>query len=126
MLLPLILKRMKYLHTNQHRALFSPFLRSRNVQAAAMVLRPGQSSSERKENEHPRAEQWLFVIRGRGRAKVGSRSVDIQAGSLLLIEKGERHQITCTGQTPLRTINFYCPPAYDDEGEVLPSAQGQK
>jgi oxalate decarboxylase/phosphoglucose isomerase-like protein (cupin superfamily) len=35
-----------------------------------------------------------------------------------LIEKNEAHQIQNTGHEALRTINFYCPPAYTLVGEV--------
>jgi hypothetical protein len=43
--------------------------------------------------------------------------------ALLLIEKGEPHQIINTG-APLVTINFYSPPAYRKNGELLRSNEG--
>jgi mannose-6-phosphate isomerase-like protein (cupin superfamily) len=36
-----------------------------------------------------------------------------------LIEKGEPHQITNTGEVPLVTLNLYAPPAYDKQGDPL-------
>ena len=48
----------------------------------------------------------------------------LQAGSLLVIEHGEAHEIRCTGEEPLRTVNFYSPPAYDGDGEELPAGKG--
>ena len=83
-----------------------------------MTLKPGQSTSEEPENEHPRCEQWLFVLRGTGRAVVGKRRVALKADSLLLIEKGEAHQISNTGRSPLVTLNFYAPPAYTKSGDL--------
>ncbi len=109
---------MKLINTSSARGLLVPLLASRGVQAAKMVLRPGESSSDEPENEHPKSEQWLLVISGRGKARVGRRTLQLKAGSLLLIEKGESHQITCMGRKPLVTLNFYAPPAYGDEGEV--------
>jgi hypothetical protein len=47
------------------------------------------------------------------------RRVKIGQHSLLLIVKGELHQIRNTGRGKLRTINFYAPPAYDEEGQPL-------
>ena len=44
----------------------------------------------------------------------------LRAGVLLLIEKGDEHEILNTGRTPLRTLNIYVPPAYDRRGEPLP------
>src|SRR5687768_8506421 len=96
------------------------------VQAAMMVLRPGQSSSDRPENEHPGAEQWLYVVSGGGRAKVGRRSVKLAAGSLLLVEKYEAHQITNTGDESMVTLNFYAPPAYGGDGEIKASVKKKR
>jgi mannose-6-phosphate isomerase-like protein (cupin superfamily) len=47
------------------------------------------------------------------------RRVKLETGSLLIIEKGEIHQIFNSGKRSLRTINFYTPPAYDDKGEPV-------
>jgi mannose-6-phosphate isomerase-like protein (cupin superfamily) len=115
---------MKKIEAGSRRRLFQPLLFSNALQAATMTLKPGQSSSEKKENEHARSEQWLVVLSGRGIARVGSHSVQLKRGTLLLIEKGEPHQITNTGSRSLFTINFYAPPAYSADGNVLRSASG--
>ena len=83
-----------------------------------MVLPPGRSTGE-PQNEHPASEQWLFVISGAGRARVKGRRVGLRENSLLLIEKGEIHQITNSGRRPLVTLNFYAPPAYTPDGEPI-------
>src|SRR5438270_307344 len=114
---------MKHIDTTKHKGMFKPLLESRSVQAAMMVLKAGESSSGEPENEHPAAEQWLFVIAGTGRATVGARSLRLKAGSLLLIEKGEPHRITNTGRRELVTINFYAPSAYSRDGEVKPAVK---
>ena len=110
---------MKLFSTTSRRAEFNILHASRSAQAAMMTLQPGGSSSEKPENEHPFAEQWLFVISGTGRAKSRWRTLSLRTGSLLLIEKREPHQILNTGRRPLVTINFYVPPAYDSRGDVL-------
>jgi mannose-6-phosphate isomerase-like protein (cupin superfamily) len=114
---------MKHIKTTGKRAMFSPLFASQSVQAATMTLKPGQSSSDEPENEHPRAEQWLYVVSGSGKARVGERSLRISAGSLLVIEKVEKHKITATGEKPLVTVNFYAPPAYTADGEVRASVK---
>src|SRR5205809_1110970 len=98
---------MQHIQTRSARGLFKVLTSTRSAQAAMMTLRPGQSSSDEPENEHPRAEQWLFVVAGTGRAIVGRRHVTLREGSLLLIEKGEPHQITNTGRKALVTFNVY-------------------
>ena len=88
-----------------------------DAQAAIMTLRPGQETGE-IQNEHPKAEQWLFVISGDGQAIVGRRTLRLKERSLLLIPKREAHQIKNTSKRPMITLNFYAPPAYTKHGEV--------
>ena len=101
---------------------FRPLFTVRGVQAAQMVIAPGDSEGG-PGNAHRGTDQWLYVVSGTGTAIVdGARRV-LRAGSLLVIERGERHEIRNTGRTPLKTVNFYAPPAYDDDGEPLPAAR---
>jgi mannose-6-phosphate isomerase-like protein (cupin superfamily) len=109
---------MRHINTGTKRSLFTVLHATRDAEAAMMTLKPGQSTSDQPENEHPRCEQWLFVVAGAGRAVVGKRRVALKANSLLLIEKGEAHQITNTGKSPLVTLNFYAPPAYTKAGDL--------
>jgi mannose-6-phosphate isomerase-like protein (cupin superfamily) len=115
---------MRHMHIGSHRAFFRVLTSSDSAQAAVMVLNPGQATGE-KQNEHPRAEQWLYVISGGGRARVGRRSVKLKEGSLLLVEQNEEHQVENTGRKkPLVTLNFYVPPAYQRDGDVRLRAKG--
>lgn len=88
----------------------------RLAQAAEMVLAPGDSEGG-PDNRHRGADQWLFVVSGSGVASVAGRRVPLKAGTLLVIEKGERHEVRNTGRTLLKTLNFYYPPAFDAEGD---------
>lgn len=98
---------------------FRVALGNRRSQAAEMVLEPGKAEGD-PGNRHRGADQWLFVKEGRGVATVNGRRYALRAGSLMLIEAGERHEVRAVGREPLRTLNFYVPPAYDREGEELP------
>ena len=92
----------------------------RGVQAAEMVIPPGEKEGG-PDNRHMGADQWVFVIAGTGVVVVeGSRRI-LRPGSLLIIERGERHEVRNTGRTLLKTINFYSPPAYTHAG-VLKNA----
>ena len=102
---------------------FAVLLTVRGVQAAEMVLEPGASTGG-PDNRHAGADQWLFVVSGKGVATVGGKHQPLRAGSLLVIERGETHEIRCSGDEPLRTVNFYSPPAYHDDGEELPAGEG--
>ena len=84
-----------------------------------MVLAPGDAEGG-SDNRHRGADQWLFVLSGTGEAVVGRKRHRLAKGSLLLIEKKEKHQIKNTGRALLRTLNFYVPPAYRRDGNPLP------
>jgi mannose-6-phosphate isomerase-like protein (cupin superfamily) len=92
---------------------------NRASQAAEMVLAPGDAEGDAG-NRHRGADQWLFVLSGSGQATVNRRRHKLRAGSLVFIERRERHEIKNTGRTPLRTLNFYAPPAYRKDGNPLP------
>ena len=92
---------------------------NRRSQAASMTLGPGNCEGG-PDNRHRGADQWLFVQSGSGAAIVNGRRVRLRAGSIVLIERGDRHEIRNTGRTPLRTLNVYVPPAYRKRGAELP------
>lgn len=88
-------------------------------QAAEMTLAPGETEGG-PDNRHRGADQWLFVVAGTGEAVVNGKKYPLRAGSLILIERGDAHEIRNTGRGPLRTLNIYVPPAYSPEGDPLP------
>jgi mannose-6-phosphate isomerase-like protein (cupin superfamily) len=90
----------------------------RRAQAAEMVIAPGDSEGG-PDNRHRGADQWLFVVSGTGMATVEGRRVPLKAGTLLVIEKRERHEVRNTGRTLLKTLNFYYPPAFDSDGDPI-------
>jgi mannose-6-phosphate isomerase-like protein (cupin superfamily) len=92
---------------------------NRRSQAATMTLAP-RASEGGPDNRHRGADQWLFVQSGTGVAIVNGTRVRLRRGSLLLIERGDLHEIRNTGRTPLKTLNIYVPPAYSRKGNELP------
>jgi mannose-6-phosphate isomerase-like protein (cupin superfamily) len=95
----------------------------RKAQAAEMVIPPGGSEGG-PDNRHRGADQWLFVVDGRGEAVIGCdggerRSVELVPGTLLVIERGECHEVRNTGDALLKTLNFYHPPAFDADGNPV-------
>lgn len=99
----------------------------RDAQAAEMTLAPGDSTGG-LDNYHRGADQWLYVVEGRGEAMLrcedGDQRVELASGTLLVIERGERHEIRNTGDGPLRTLNVYSPPAFAGDG--TPRGPGKK
>jgi mannose-6-phosphate isomerase-like protein (cupin superfamily) len=95
---------------------------NRRSQAATMTLGPGDTEGG-PDNRHRGADQWLFVVSGTGTAIVNGTRVNLRAGTLVIIERGDRHEIRNTGRTPLKTLNVYVPPAYTKDGDELPSGR---
>jgi mannose-6-phosphate isomerase-like protein (cupin superfamily) len=91
-------------------------------QAAQMTLGPGETEGG-PDNRHRGADQWLFVVSGEGEAIVEAERVELRAGTLVLIERGETHEIRNTGREPLKTLNVYVPPGYTMESDELPAGR---
>ena len=88
-------------------------------QAATMVIEAGGKEGG-SDNRHRGADQWLYVESGNGEARINGHSYPLGPGSLVLIQRGDRHEILNTGRSPLKTLNFYVPPAYKSDGNELP------
>jgi mannose-6-phosphate isomerase-like protein (cupin superfamily) len=96
---------------------------NRRSQAAEMVIPPGDCEGG-PDNRHRGADQWLFVLSGTGRATLNGKRYGLRSGSLLLIERGDTHEIRNTGRAALRTLSVYVPPAYKSNGDELPAGRG--
>ena len=92
------------------------------AQAAEMVIAPGDAEGD-AHNRHRGADQWLYVLSGTGVATLNRRRYPLRPGTLMLIERGDEHEVRNSGRTPLRTLNVYVPPAYDAEGGELPAGK---
>ena len=101
---------------------FHVAINNRRAQAAEMVIAPADAEGD-PQNKHRGADQWLYVVSGTGSALVNGKRYALKPGTLMLIERGDRHQIKNTGRALLRTLNVYVPRAYDNSGDELPAAK---
>jgi mannose-6-phosphate isomerase-like protein (cupin superfamily) len=88
-------------------------------EAAELVISAGDSEGG-PDNAHRGADQWMLVVDGEGVAIVNGKRRPLRTGSLLLIQKGEKHEIRNSGRRLLRTFVMYTPPAYRKSGTRLP------
>ena len=95
---------------------------NKRSQAATMVIAPGKNQGG-PDNNHRGADQWLFVVSGKGVATVTGNRIQLRTSTLLLIERGQNHEIKNTGGSDLVTLNFYVPPAYTKAADELPTAK---
>jgi mannose-6-phosphate isomerase-like protein (cupin superfamily) len=101
---------------------FRVALTNAHAQVATMSIAPGDAEGS-GDNRHRATDQWLYVLSGTGTALVNGRRSRLKAGTLLCIERNDRHEIKCTGRTLLRTLNVYVPPGYTKGGNELPRAK---
>ena len=66
---------------------------------------------------HRGGDQWLYTVAGSRVATVEGRRAPLRAGKLLVIERGEQHEVRNTGRTLLKTLNLSSPPALDAQGD---------
>jgi len=104
------------------RAGFHVLIGDDRSQAASMAIAPGEHEGG-PDNRHGGADQWLYVVDGEGEAIVNGQTLAIRAGTLILIQRGDLHEIRNTGRVPLETLNIYVPPAYSTEGDELPAGK---
>ena len=81
------------------------------AQGAVMTIAPGGQEGD-AQNRHADADQWLYVVEGSGTAVFEGSQQALRPGVLLLIEKGEHHEVRNDGQQPLKMVNLYVPPEY--------------
>jgi mannose-6-phosphate isomerase-like protein (cupin superfamily) len=98
---------------------FRPLIGDAHSQAASMVIAPGAAEGG-PSNRHKGADQWLYVESGHGEALINGHVYPLDPGALVLITRGDTHEIRNTGRTSLKTLNIYLPPAYNGAGEELP------
>ena len=84
-------------------------------QMATMVIPVGGSEGG-PDNNHRGADQWLFVVAGKGSMTVAGKRIRLRPSCLILIERGKNHEIRNLGTTSLVTLNCYIPPAYTKSG----------
>lgn len=87
-----------------------------------MVIEPGGSEGG-PDNKHHGADQWLYVESGKGEGVINGHRYPLEEGSLVLIQRGDKHEIRNTGASPLKTLNIYVPPAYDGAGDTLSAGE---
>ena len=80
---------------------------NKRSQAAEMVIPPGDAEGD-PANRHKGADQLLHVLEDKGSALINGRRSAIGPGTLLLIARGDRHEIRNTGRALLRTLNWSC------------------
>lgn len=87
----------------------------KNQTLAEARLPPGAATTP---HYHPKTEEIYYITHGRGRMQIGEELRDVTVGDAIAIPPGEVHQITNTGEEPLRLL-CCCAPGYEHGDTVL-------
>jgi mannose-6-phosphate isomerase-like protein (cupin superfamily) len=60
-------------------------------------------------HSHPHGEETVYVIQGRGRAKIGENIYDIEPGSVVFFPQNTPHMIWNGDKEPMHIVCFYAP-----------------
>jgi oxalate decarboxylase len=87
-----------------------------SLSALIIELEPG---AMRELHWHPRADEWQYYLEGEARMTVfdatsNARTFDYRAGDVGFVPRTLGHYIENTGSTPVRVINVFNSPVYED------------
>jgi oxalate decarboxylase len=79
------------------------FLASKTIAASQVAIKPG---GVRAMHWHPNADEWLYIVKGTGRATVfntgpAAMTANFHAGDIGYVKKGLGHYLENTGNTDL-------------------------
>ncbi len=77
-------------------------------QLVVMALRPGEEIGE----EVHEVDQFIYAVMGEGEAIIAGRVMPIEKGDALCIPAGRLHNITNSGEAPLKLFTIYSPPQH--------------
>lgn len=80
-------------------------------QLVLMSLEPGEDIGE---EIHETIDQFIRVEAGAGRAKLGEAEYPVTDGTAIVVPAGITHNITNTGEAPLKLYTIYSPPEHKD------------
>lgn len=106
---------MKPLNVNpilQEDSLFKIVAGTARSQVGILTLSPGEGTGGLHASDHPDSDQIVYVVSGHGEATVRDRTAPLAPGDVLIIDAGDPHELRCTGDEPLLTLNVYAPPTY--------------
>jgi len=83
----------------------------RNLQLVLMALKPGENIGAEVHATH---DQFFRIEEGKGEVKIDGMSHKVKDGDCIIIPAGARHDLTNTGEDPLRVYTLDAPPEHID------------
>ena len=88
-----------------------------HLQLVLMSLRPGEEIGE---EVHEDRDQFFRIEEGEGEVVIDGVRHEVEDDDAIIVPAGARHNVICTGDSPLRLYTLYGPPEHRD-GVVHPT-----
>ncbi len=82
-----------------------------NSQLVVMDIKPGEDVGE---ETHHRVEQTLFLLSGTGKAVLNGKEYPFNAGDVVVVPPGTKHNFINTGAESLKIYTIYAPANHID------------
>ncbi len=83
----------------------------KNLQLVLMSLNPGEDIGEEVHATH---DQFFRIEAGSGLVSIDGTQSKIEEDYAIIVPAGARHNITNTGERPMRLYTLYAPPQHHD------------
>ena len=77
-----------------------------------LILGPGEKTGGLHASDHPQSDQVVTSSPVTAKPYGTRRDRAPAPGDVLIIDAGDPHELRCTGDEPLRTLNVYAPATY--------------
>lgn len=88
-----------------------------HLQLVLMCLQPGEEIGE---EVHEDRDQFFRIEEGEGEVVIDGVRHEVEDDDAIVVPAGARHNVVCTGDSPLRLYTLYGPPEHRD-GVVHPT-----
>ena len=82
-----------------------------NMGATFIILPVGQEQPKERKNVHDEAEEIYFVVRGKGKAVLGDRMIDVEKGTAVYVPPRAEHRFINTGDEEMELYWVISPAA---------------
>ena len=82
-----------------------------NLQLVLMSINPGEEIGE---EVHEDRDQFFRIEAGEGEVWIDGVCNRVKADDAVIVPQGARHNVVCSGNTPLRLYTIYGPPEHVD------------
>ena len=93
------------------------------TQGGVLIVEPFPDGFSTGLHYHVNADEFFYVISGRGKARFGDKNHSIEAGDVVFIPAGEHHKLFTDGST-MELLAFLDKPGLDEEFRAWHRAYG--